>query len=284
MSEDTPLMEYLLENQGDALIFSIGGSIVATSKHALRKSIEEGDDIIYECRDKFVYNPPSSFGTFEYRDIYKTPYCLLRLTGNYVVPLEEARKFLETQIQFVKLEKTEKKLKYIASRSSVLAGGPLVGANHCQEETNTVIYSALPFKPVIDAGMKNDTTTFANNTENTNTKTPNNEDISVRVRIGEELLTIPIGDATAKHIREEVARLRGVEAGRVTLIFAGRRLGDDDKVAKDSVIQGMIRSEGGAGKKKKGTRKKRWGRKRTLEKNDIASASMSRRHKKNGSS
>jgi hypothetical protein len=121
-------------NHGGGLILKIKDSYAGISRSYLTKELKSGESAYYECKQKFT-------GTFEYSDILKIPYFALKTTnGTFYITLVEAMFMQKHTHSFWELVETGYTLTFTASRSAIIAGGPLMSADHCQGGTSKMLY------------------------------------------------------------------------------------------------------------------------------------------------
>jgi hypothetical protein len=129
--------KFMVLNYGGGLILKIKDSYAGISRSYLTKELKSGESTYYECKQKFT-------GTFEYSDILKTPYFALKTTnGTFYTTLLEAMLVQKHTHSFWELIE-EHTLAFTASRTAVIAGGPLMSADHCQAGTSKIVYQIIP--------------------------------------------------------------------------------------------------------------------------------------------
>ena len=145
------------------------------------KNISDDKENIYFKAGETVFNLPRSYLT-EKSNIYyechkilsgalykkdvnvEEPYILIRGPGNYLVSKEDIDELTDSNNIFL-IEKTNKVLKHVASRSSVMVsynGRGLDGQNvditsadHCQDGSERQVYKLVPVKFSMDGGNRN---------------------------------------------------------------------------------------------------------------------------------
>jgi len=157
---------------------------------------------------------------------------------------------------FYRIEnKPMKKLENIASRSSVLAGGPVSSQLHCQAGSDGSVYKLIPFRlPDIEDDEEKEK-------EEKEEEEPN----IVYVKKGEDKTEFPLDlSQTVLQLKEAVKEKLGIAVETQKMVFQGKVLKDDQtlgeaKVGKGYVIQ--LQVSGGRktfrNKKKKEHRKTR---------------------------
>jgi Leucine-rich repeat (LRR) protein len=131
---DVSFTKFMVLNYGGGLILKIKDSYAGISRSYLTKELKSGESAYYECKQKFT-------GTFEYSDILKIPYFALKTTyGTFYITLVEAMFMQKHTHSFWELVETGYTLTFTASRSAIIAGGPLMSADHCQGGTSKMLY------------------------------------------------------------------------------------------------------------------------------------------------
>ena len=148
LGRNLTLDQFFRKYMGDGAVFKVGPKFYGIPRKDLLKEYLEGSAIAYECTKTFAMDDPDTRGTFEYSDIYAEPYYALRTpAGVLYVSLWLIKLILGTTHAFFKLDdKPEKKLENIASRSSVIAGGPVSSQLHCQAGSDGNVYTIRFFK------------------------------------------------------------------------------------------------------------------------------------------
>ena len=226
----------MIEHQGDAVIFLTNESQPGTLKSFIRQTILDETAIFYECVKEFPYDPASGvFGTFEYKDILDTPYIQLKLGGNYLITLEDARRLYRPN-QFWMLQDSGQELRVTASRAAVQQGGPLLSAAHCQGGTNRKVWTIVPYKPV---SKPNNNTS---NNENAATPPP---PTTVKLMDGETRLDIDV--SASKKVEDVIALYAAqthIDPIRIGLMYMGKLLDDDTNVTPGTVLLVKLAEEG----------------------------------------
>jgi hypothetical protein len=149
------------------------------------------------------------------------------------------------QNQFWILQETGIELKYTASYWCVVAGGPLVSANHCQEGTEKKLYMLVPYSIISEED------------DDEEEEVPQN---TIKVKLGEEVTEIDItglGGRKVSSVKAKFAALKGIATGRLKFISAGKILADDGDVVPGFVIQVVLAAEGGSDLRLKRVRQSR---------------------------
>ena len=140
MFEEVPIKDYLFNAQGKGLVFRTGAG--ADAKQYMVDvprfvgDVSEGQLTFYECTGPHIMTD-ARFGTFEYSDIYAEQFVRIDAGSPHYVP----RAMLDKQLftfpfhPMWRLEKTDRVLPHAASRSAVIAQGPVQSADHCQDGT-----------------------------------------------------------------------------------------------------------------------------------------------------
>ena len=228
----TTLLEYLIEHQGDAVIFLTNESQTGTLKSFIRRTILDETAIFYECVKEFPYHPESGvFGTFEYKDILDTPYVQLKLGGNYLITLEDARRLYRPN-QFLMLQDSGHEFRVTASRAAVQQGGPLTSAAHCQGGTSRKVWTIVPYKPV--AKPKNNAADESSNDENAAAPPPAT---TVKLMDGEKRVDIDVsGSKKVEDVIALYAAQTDIDPIRIGLMYMGKLLDDDANVTPGTVL------------------------------------------------
>jgi hypothetical protein len=177
----------------------------------------------------------AGLGTFEFQDIYRQPYYQLSLAnGTFLITMEDLERVFK-QNQFWILQETGIELKYTASYWSVVAGGPLISANHCQEGTQKMLYMLVPYSIISEEEDEEEDEMVPQDT--------------IKVKLGEEATEIDItgvGGRKVSSVKAKYAAIKGISAARLKFISGGKILGDDADVVPGFVIQGVLAPEGGS--------------------------------------
>uniref|UniRef100_A0A6C0AK17 Ubiquitin-like domain-containing protein n=1 Tax=viral metagenome TaxID=1070528 RepID=A0A6C0AK17_9ZZZZ len=251
------LDQFFRKFMGDGIVFNLGPNFYGIARKELIQEYMEGTAIVYECTKTFAMDDPGTRGTFEYSDIYAAPYFALRTAaGVLYLPLSTMKGVLAVSHGFYRIEnKPMKKLENIASRSSVLAGGPVSSQLHCQAGSDGSVYKLIPFRlPDIEDDEEKEK-------EEKEEEEPN----IVYVKKGEDKTEFPLDlSQTVLQLKEAVKEKLGIAVETQKMVFQGKVLKDDQtlgeaKVGKGYVIQ--LQVSGGRktfrNKKKKEHRKTR---------------------------
>jgi hypothetical protein len=131
---------------------------------------------------------------------------------------------------FYKVEdKPIKKLENIASRSSVLAGGPVSSQLHCQAGSDGNVYGVAPFKlPDIEE-------------EEEEEKEEEEEPNVVYVKKGEDKTEFPLDlSQTVLQLKEAVKEKLGIAVEAQKMVFQGKILKDDQTLGEVKVGKGYV--------------------------------------------
>jgi len=142
---DVSVLDFLMLHQGDSCVFEHSGSQSGTTKSFLKREIESGDGIFYKCIARKNFNPPAELGTFEPDNVVNYPYVKLALNGTFYVPAEDALKLFGAH-QFWRLVPTTTVLEFSCGHVAAVAGGPVVGSDHCQDGTQKRIHRLQPYR------------------------------------------------------------------------------------------------------------------------------------------
>ena len=262
LGRNLTLDQFFRKYMGDGAVFKVGPKFYGIPRKDLLKEYLEGSAIAYECTKTFAMDDPGTRGTFEYSDIYAEPYYALRTpAGVLYVSFSIIKLVLGTTHAFFKLDdKPSKKLENIASRSSVIAGGPVSSQLHCQAGSDGNVYTIRFFKlPEIEEEEESD---------------EDEEPNVVFVKKGEDKTEFPLDlSQTVLQLKEAVKEKLGIAVEAQKMVFQGKVLEDaqtlgEVKVKKGYTIQLQVsggrrltkkRSSRGGGrtvKQKRGTYKR----------------------------
>jgi hypothetical protein len=240
---------------GDGIVFNLGPNFYGIPRKELIQEYMEGTAIVYECTKTFAMDDPGTRGTFEYSDVYAAPYFALRTgAGVLYVPLSTMKGVLAVSHGFYRIEnKPMKKLENIASRSSVLAGGPVSSQLHCQAGSDGSVYKLIPFRlPDIE-----------DDEEEKEEEEPN----IVYVKKGEDKTEFPLDlSQTVLQLKEAVKEKLGIAVESQKFIFQGKVMKNEQTLGEAKVGKGytiQLQTIGGRKtfRKKKAHRKTRKNRK-----------------------
>ena len=231
------LVDFLLEHQGNAVVFSYKGVQSGTLKSELQKGFKDinptADDssyytrinVFYECTRLVISDDPS-LGTFEFKDVYKQPYYQITLSnGSCLITIEDLARIFK-QNQFWLVQDTGIKLKYTASYLSILAGGPIMSANHCQEGTEKDVSMLVPLS-FISEEEEEEMVILPKDT--------------VSLRIGEEKLDIDITNGrTVADVKAKLALIKGVPVDGIRFLASGRILKNEEAIIPGTAIMVMM--------------------------------------------
>jgi ankyrin repeat protein len=250
LGRDLTLEQFFRKYMGDGIVFKVGPQFYGVERKDLMKEYAEGSAIAYECRKTFIYNPsavPPMYGTFEYSDIYATPYFALRTpAGVFYTDLLGMVDILSKPHAFYKVDTTPvKKLENVASRSSVVAGGPVQSQLHCQAKSGENVYDFSPFRlPAMEEDEESD-----------EEEEPN----VVFVKKGEEKTEFPLDLAqTVLQLKEAVNAKLGIAIESQKMLFQGKVLQDAQTLGEANVKKGytiQLQVSGGRLTKKRSTRR-----------------------------
>jgi ankyrin repeat protein len=226
LGRNLTLDQFFRKYMGDGAVFKVGPKFYGIPRKDLLKEYLEGSAIVYECTKTFAMNGPIR-GTFEYSDIYAEPYYALRTpAGVLYVSLWLIKLILGTTHAFFKLDdKPEKKLENIASRSSVLAGGPVSSQLHCQAGSDGNVYTIRFFKlPEIEEEEESD----------------EEEELNVVfVKKGEDKTEFPLDlSQTVLRLKEAVKEKLGIAVESQKMVFQGKVLKDDQTLGEANIKKG----------------------------------------------
>ena len=217
-------MKFAVLNYGSGLIFKVDDSYSSISRRDLLKELKSGNSTYYECSRKFT-------GTFEYSDIIKTPYFALKTSsGSLYIKMRDALTIMIHTHSFWKLSDSGYTIAFSASRSGVLAGGPIMSADHCQGDTAKKIYEITPIAfelPTVREDIPNILT----------------------LKFGEESIQIPfVPTQTITEVRAAItAKWPELTHDKQRLFYNGRMLErgvlEEERVKPDTTI--MVMKKGG---------------------------------------
>ena len=231
LGRDLGLDQFFRKYMGDGIVFKVGPKFYGIPRKDLIQEYMEGNAIVYECTKTFAMDDPDTRGTFEYSDIYAKPFFSLRTpAGVLYVPLTTMKGILGVSHGFYKVEdKPIKKLENIASRSSVLAGGPVSSQLHCQAGSDGNVYAVAPFKlPDIEE-------------EEEEEKEEEEEPNVVYVKKGEDKTEFPLDlSQTVLQLKEAVKEKLGIAVEAQKMVFQGKILKDDQTLGEAKVGKGYV--------------------------------------------
>uniref|UniRef100_A0A6C0K769 Ubiquitin-like domain-containing protein n=1 Tax=viral metagenome TaxID=1070528 RepID=A0A6C0K769_9ZZZZ len=232
LGRDLGLDQFFRKYMGDGIVFKVGPKFYGIPRKDLIQEYMEGNAIVYECTKTFAMDDPGTRGTFEYSDIYAKPFFSLRTpAGVLYVPLTTMKGILGVSHGFYKVEdKPIKKLENIASRSSVLAGGPVSSQLHCQAGSDGNVYAVAPFKlPDIEEEEEEE--------EKEEEEEPN----VVYVKKGEDKTEFPLDlSQTILQLKEAVKEKLGIAVEAQKMVFQGKILKDDQTLGEVKVGKGYV--------------------------------------------
>jgi ankyrin repeat protein len=232
LGRDLTLDQFFRKYMGDGIVFKVGAKFYGVERKDLMQEYSEGSAIAYECTKTFAMDDPDTRGSFEYSDIYATPYFALRTpAGVLYTDLLGAVDILSRPHAFYKVGTDPvKKLENVASRSSVLAGGPVASQLHCQAGSGENVYEISPFRlPEIEEEEK----------EKEEKEEPN----VVYVKKGEDKTEFPLDlSQTVLQLKEAVKEKLGIAVESQKFIFQGKVMKNEEtlgdaKVGKGYTIQ-----------------------------------------------
>ena len=254
LGRDLTLDQFLRKYMGDGIVVKVGSKFYGIERKDLMQEYTEGSAIAYECTKTFVYDPPQSLGTFEYSDIYGQAFSALRTpAGVFYIRLSMMKTILSTPHAFYTMaDKPDRKLENVASRSSVLAGGPVQSQLHCQAGSGENLYSISPFRlPEIEEE------------EEEEEEEPN----VVFVKKGEEKTEFPLDlSQTVLQLKEAVKEKLGIAVDAQKMVFQGKVLKDDQTLGDAKVGKGyVIQLQVSGGRKKRNTLRKKKAQRKTMK-------------------
>jgi hypothetical protein len=134
---------------GEQLIFKMKDVYNCTPREQLLKYMEDKSNVFYECKRE-MHGAPFIADIFS-----ETPYYRLRLGGNFMLPMLDLVRALDSHFSVFELVKVEKKIDFIVSFSSVQVTPGLdgfgrridiVSADHCQDGSNQEVYTLKAVK------------------------------------------------------------------------------------------------------------------------------------------
>jgi hypothetical protein len=222
--------KYLIKVAGDCLILKIGEKYAGVKRSNLLSEMKSGDSTFYECSKLIT-------GSFLPNAIYSVPYFAIRTTlGIYYIPYAQMRAILMCPWLFWELTKAGT-LKFTASRSAVVFGGPVSSMDHCQDGTEKEVYDTQPFEFAI--------------ADDDEEEIPN----IIALKYGEQKKEIPYDESmTIGAIRDKAMDFFGLTDAK--LVYTGRVLSDDTKTVKGANVQKgftiLVQKVGGKRRTKRG--------------------------------
>ncbi len=249
--QDVPIEEFLLQDPGNHVVFRYAGKQYGIPLMPILETIKEGQGIFYECTREFAMDD-GQYGTFEPEDIYSQPYVEIALASRFYIPFETFQQIANIPTHVLwEITATDKVLKHAASRSSVLAGGPVMSQLHCQAGSDLTVFTMTPFTlaPAGSTGAP----------EEEEEEEP--EETFVNIKMGEDKIPIDITDgSTYEAVRAKYAAMKGLNPENIQFIFGAGPVRDYSKnVMPGATI--LARQVGGGrrrtyrGNKKHGPRK-----------------------------
>jgi hypothetical protein len=149
-SKDVMLQDFVMP--GNKLVFLFNGKQVGISYTPFINNVREGNSIFYECTREFTFDPITNrSGRFDPSDVYAQPYIELALISRMYITLDDFNKLLNVPVHpYWEIKDSGRTLNVTASRSSVVAGGPVQSQLHCQNGSDLKVYNIEPYMPTKD--------------------------------------------------------------------------------------------------------------------------------------
>lgn len=228
---DVSVSDFLMHHQGNGCIFEHRGRQSGTTKSFIKDQIESGDAIFYKCLAKKNFNPPHERGTFEPDNVVNLQYVKLALNGTFYVSAKDALKLFSAH-QFWRLVPTMTVLEFTCGHQAAVAGGPVVGSDHCQDGTQKRIHKLQAYvfgEPVAGNGAGNGAAP-----------------LSITLKRGETDTVMNVSKSrVVRTIKAAYAELLGTPRKKFRFFFGGQELGALTSVTPGSTIIVMDSAEGG---------------------------------------
>ena len=210
---DTDFQTFVIRNFGSGIVLKIKDKYVGISRAYLSGEMEEGSSTFYECTEEFE-------STFEYSDIKETPFFAIKTPyGSLYVPYGQVLSMLEYGHSFWEVIETDQVLEFTASRSGVLAGGPVASVDHCQAGTTKKVYDAEPFMFEVEEDEEDVPTTLG-------------------LKFGETRVEVGYSPTqTLGELRGIIQTKFDLAPDKQRLLYNGRELADDVKTLKELNVQ-----------------------------------------------
>ena len=210
---DVDFQKFMILNTGTGIILKINDKFVGISRKYLSQEMESGESTYYECVEEFTRS-------FEFSDIYDTPYFAIKTPlGSLYTTYAMVLGMMESTHSFWEFEETPTVLAFTASRSGVLAGGPIVSADHCQAGTSKKTYNLFPFMFEVEEDEEEVPTTLG-------------------LKFGETRVEVDYSPTqTLGELRATIQTKFDIEPAGQRLLYNGRELSDDAKTLKDLNVQ-----------------------------------------------
>ena len=236
VGEESPLLDYLLNNGGDGCVFVYRGHLMGLSKSSLAENIMSGLSLYYKCLREAT--PEENSGGFGPWEVVRQRYILLPLSGQFYVRWEEAKLLFGTHSLW-ELEDTETRIEFSASYRGAIAGGPVESGHHCQSGTAKQIRRLRPVKFAAEEEAEAEAEVA----------------VPAIVKIRKDGVNTPIDVAdslSVASVRAKYAAAIGAEPSRVKFVVAGRYLLDSGVVIPGTIIAATVAAaapadEGGGG-------------------------------------
>ena len=203
--EDVPIDEYILADPGNHFVFRHDGKNYGIEIIPILQRITNGEGIFYECTREF--NMAVAYGTFDFKDIYAQPYIEIPLASRFYIPFQEFQQIVSIPTHVLwEIVPTGKVLKHAASRSSVIAGGPVMSQLHCQAGSDLSVFTIKPFTLASDSAPV----------------VTSSVELYVNVKMGETTDRIDITtDNTYDAVRSKYATLKNMNPNTIQFIYGG---------------------------------------------------------------
>jgi alpha-tubulin suppressor-like RCC1 family protein len=234
LGKERKLTSFLLQNQGNAVVFRHKGVQTGLLKSDIRDDILLEDStqdvyrkgIFYECK-RMAQQTNASGGEFSFSDIYSEPYLQLSLiNGRYLIRFSDAERIFK-QNQFWIVKDAKYKLPWTSSYWGVVIGQPVSSMLHCQEGSEQPVYMLEPYQ------------FFDDSDDDEEDEEP--DYVFVQVIGQEERVKISIGDSkTCLAVKQKYALLKGLAVGQIRLFSGGKVLDDNVNVRGGFVLLASI--------------------------------------------
>lgn len=236
LGKERKLTSFLLQNQGNAVVFRHKGIQTGLLKSDLRDDILLEDSkqdvyrkgIFYECRRMAQQSDPSG-GEFTLSDVYSEPYLLLSLiNGRYLIGFSDAERIFK-QNQFWIVKDAGYSLPLSTSYWGVVIGQPVSSMVHCQEGSDQPVYILEPYE------------FFDDDEDEEEEEEP--DYVFIQLVGTEAREKISIADSKkCLDVKQKYAVLKGLEVGQIRLFSGGKVMGDSDVLTGGFVFLAKISS------------------------------------------
>ena len=247
---EVSVVDFLMVHQGDSCVFEHAGSQSGTTKSFLKNELESGNSIFYKCLARKNFNPPAEHGTFDPDNVVNQPFVKLALNGTFYVSVEDALKLFGAH-QFWRLVPTTTVLEFTSGHAAAVAGGPVVGSDHCQDGTQKRIHRLQPY--VLEgAGAAGAAAAGAAAAGAAAEGAPNVGPTSIKLQHVNGTVTIMdvSKSQVVKTVMAAYANLLGTPGKKFRFLYGGQELTAHLRVTPGSTIQVSDRAGGGRATRK----------------------------------